>query len=205
MSDKLRRYSKRIEAAKKLLKKLTKERNQYIKDHCEKIVADTYWNTSLKVVDISKKFFGDESYARQISASIKPRVVCSCSNCGSPIIAINRTHREQIGSLCAKCKDVRDKVRTEFNRERNRREREAKIQYLRSLPYSEYLKTSHWQNLRANKLRYANFRCQLCNSGRELNVHHKTYERKGCEWYADLIVLCGDCHETFHENRKLAK
>jgi hypothetical protein len=52
----------------------------------------------------------------------------------------------------------------------------------------------------------AGFRCQVCNAyGVQLNVHHRTYERRGAEWDTDLIVLCHDCHEIFHTNGKLAK
>lgn len=28
-----------------------------------------------------------------------------------------------------------------------------------------------------------------------LEVHHKTYERRGREWLADLVALCWSCHK----------
>jgi hypothetical protein len=69
---------------------------------------------------------------------------------------------------------------------------------LQTMPYQEYLETPEWKTLRDQKLKQAQFRCQLCNSPKELNVHHRTYERRGIEELGDLIVLCRRCHEKFH-------
>lgn len=53
-----------------------------------------------------------------------------------------------------------------------------RIQYLRSLPYKEYLQTDHWKHLRSQKLRDAGGRCQLCSAERvALEVHHNTYRK----------------------------
>jgi hypothetical protein len=70
--------------------------------------------------------------------------------------------------------------------------------------YKEYLKSDHWQTQRKLALRNADYRCQVCNSGnKQLDVHHRTYERLGSEIPADLIVLCNDCHTLFHKNNRL--
>lgn len=70
--------------------------------------------------------------------------------------------------------------------------------------YKEYLKTEHWQSQRKAALHRANYRCQVCNSSnKQLDVHHRTYERLGVELPADLIVLCNDCHGLFHKNGRL--
>jgi 5-methylcytosine-specific restriction endonuclease McrA len=76
---------------------------------------------------------------------------------------------------------------------------------LQAMPYPEYLQTPEWQSKRQKALRFAGFRCQICNSPDSLNVHHRTYERKGHERLGDLIVLCQDCHATFHANGELFK
>lgn len=76
----------------------------------------------------------------------------------------------------------------------------------RSMPYAEYLKTPHWQQVRKTSLEKSGLRCQVCNSSnRKLNVHHRTYERLGEELEADLIVLCEVCHELFHKHGKLTR
>jgi 5-methylcytosine-specific restriction endonuclease McrA len=42
----------------------------------------------------------------------------------------------------------------------------------------------------------------VCNEeaskGKPLDVHHRTYERRGAEKAEDVIVLCRRCHELFH-------
>lgn len=41
----------------------------------------------------------------------------------------------------------------------------------------------------------------LCNSTSWLNIHHRTYDRVGCEDMGDLITLCRSCHERHHLDR----
>lgn len=81
----------------------------------------------------------------------------------------------------------------------------VKRSILHTMPYEDYLKTPEWAKKRNKALRFANYRCQLCNTQNDLTVHHRTYERRGYELMGDLIVLCKDCHDTFTYNRELAK
>ncbi len=77
---------------------------------------------------------------------------------------------------------------------------------LRALPYKEYLRTLHWKRKREEKLRAAGYKCQVCNrGGRTLEVHHRTYDRRGEELDQDLTVLCRSCHTNFHKNRSLGR
>lgn len=71
------------------------------------------------------------------------------------------------------------------------------------MPYREYLGSGHWQNMRRVALERAKSSCQVCNASDGLDVHHRTYQRRGWEKPSDLIVLCRGCHTLFHENRKL--
>jgi hypothetical protein len=66
------------------------------------------------------------------------------------------------------------------------------------MPYKEYLRTDHWKKTRKNALHRANYKCQLCSSKEDLNVHHNTYENRGQEKDEDLIVLCQKCHAKHH-------
>ncbi len=68
----------------------------------------------------------------------------------------------------------------------------------RESPYDEYLRSPIWQRTRELALEYYGRKCCLCNSSERLNVHHRTYERRGHERLADLIVLCRDCHAGYH-------
>jgi hypothetical protein len=64
--------------------------------------------------------------------------------------------------------------------------------------YSAYRVSPDWQAKRLAALETAENRCQLCCSEKDLEVHHRTYERLGHERPADLTVLCEDCHVRFH-------
>lgn len=70
---------------------------------------------------------------------------------------------------------------------------------LRTMPYDEYLQTDHWKDVRTQALRRAGYRCQVCNDGGQLDVHHRTYERRGEEAPGDVTVLCRSCHSVFHD------
>lgn len=70
---------------------------------------------------------------------------------------------------------------------------------LKKMKYSAYLQSNHWKRKRSKSLSRAKYRCQLCNSDQDLNVHHRTYKNLGKEDYSDLTVLCTMCHEKHHD------
>lgn len=72
------------------------------------------------------------------------------------------------------------------------------------MEYHEYLKTEHWQEVKELKLQSVNYKCQVCNSGEELNVHHRSYTNLYNEqnYLEDLTVICKECHELYHERLK---
>jgi hypothetical protein len=70
--------------------------------------------------------------------------------------------------------------------------------YLHYMPYAEYLQTAHWKKISQKTRDRFGCRCAVCNSDQFIQVHHRTYERRGFEWPEDLIVLCGQCHEIYH-------
>jgi hypothetical protein len=75
---------------------------------------------------------------------------------------------------------------------------EFKKATLARMPYSEYLKTDHWKNIREQMLA-GHPACALCDKPSDLQVHHKTYARRGHETPYDLIVLCRNCHAKHHD------
>lgn len=66
--------------------------------------------------------------------------------------------------------------------------------------YDDYLKTEYWHKVSRKVKERAGHRCQVCNSGLDLNAHHRTYEHRGNELnhLDDLICLCLRCHSVFH-------
>ncbi len=75
-----------------------------------------------------------------------------------------------------------------------------RVAELRTMPYKDYLQTPEWAAKRSEMLNRAGHRCQLCNRAGRLEVHHRTYERRGSELEGDLFVLCANCHDHFHRH-----
>ena len=68
------------------------------------------------------------------------------------------------------------------------------------MDYQEYRKTPHWQAVRAWALERSNWHCQIWeNHGNHLEVHHNNYDHLGAERPEDVVVLCAECHELFHD------
>jgi len=67
-----------------------------------------------------------------------------------------------------------------------------------TIDYLEYLQTPEWAAKRQDAIKRARYRCQVCNHGGKLHVHHRTYDRLGNEDPEDLTVLCSICHTLFH-------
>jgi hypothetical protein len=74
--------------------------------------------------------------------------------------------------------------------------------------YGAYLASPQWDERRRYHLTRVFNRCQLCNARNDpnnpLQVHHRTYVRLGAELDIDVIVLCRDCHQHFHDAGRLA-
>jgi hypothetical protein len=200
----------------------------------EQVIAHLYWFESyVLVASISDAFKIDQVQVRRIACQQYPDI--RCLQCNSllidpenkrprrsllctPCTIINRTSEsaQEIETRVTKAKRVR-KAKTQkaerdkamvnhLDKKKTLEERDARIKELRAMPYVEYLQTSEWKNKRLKTLKRSGYHCQLCNkSDVMLNVHHRTYERLGCERIGDLITLCHDCHEKFHKNGKLVK
>ena len=79
--------------------------------------------------------------------------------------------------------------------------------------YKEYLLSSKWKKKRKEAMELFGS-CVLCNSNKELEVHHRTYKNfKNEDIPKDLVVLCSRCHAKYHfwksgkkyQNRKRRK
>lgn len=64
--------------------------------------------------------------------------------------------------------------------------------------YQAYLNSPDWRRVRNRALKNAGWKCERCQSDRDLQVHHKTYVRLGREWDQDVEALCANCHEDEH-------
>lgn len=63
------------------------------------------------------------------------------------------------------------------------------------MDYRKYLKSKEWHSRKQWALKYADYKCQTCNSDEQIDVHHRTYENLGYELPGDLTILCHRCHK----------
>ena len=117
---------------------------------------------------------------------------------------IDETDRARI----KKCYRLKLKPPTEIEAKERRKPvttNTSRLAELQSMPYASYLQSPEWIKRRQKALRFAGFRCQVCNASEGLNVHHRTYKRIGHENMGDLVTLCKKCHEIFHHNGELTE
>lgn len=63
--------------------------------------------------------------------------------------------------------------------------------------YIDYMNSFEWKILR-DRLIIERKHCKLCESNKDLQVHHITYENLKNEKDEDIILLCKNCHEKEH-------
>jgi hypothetical protein len=142
-----------------------------------------------------------------------------CDRCGEAVPVSSRTNLEELRHrqcespryaegyrvICSSCWSAVQRDRSAWYEQYEHQQR-ARFQELMTMPYPEYLQTPEWQERRARHLKSAGFRCQVCNAGNvQLDVHHRIYGQRGCEYFKDLIVLCHTCHAIFHRTGRLAE
>lgn len=73
-------------------------------------------------------------------------------------------------------------------------------QYMSPERKAEYLKSPKWYSLKRTVLARDGYKCRVCSSTTDLQVHHITYiGLGGNEELEDLATLCGTCHSKLHK------
>lgn len=75
---------------------------------------------------------------------------------------------------------------------------------IRKMNYQHFLDSLYWKAISQYKRKKLLNRCQVCNSGAKLHVHHRNYDIHGSELQNldELTVLCEKCHNLFHKSQK---
>ena len=192
------------EELKKLFYKL-KQRPEG-KQSCKAIANQIYWDEERWpraagiVKDTWQEIFNEQFVPCLVESGLY------CEDCKKPIMAKTVSDRQGYKAYLKKksytlsCEDCRESSHIKYAQKSQTIERmmAEKVANLKSLLYSEYLQTDHWQSIRKQALKRARFKCALCSSDGVLHVHHKNYDHLGEEMSSDLIVLCQPCHEKFH-------
>jgi 5-methylcytosine-specific restriction endonuclease McrA len=80
----------------------------------------------------------------------------------------------------------------------------SKKQLTRKELYQEELKDKRWREKSLQIMKRDNFKCALCGSKHNLQVHHIKYIDGKKAWEhptSVLITLCDDCHNKVHSNK----
>lgn len=65
--------------------------------------------------------------------------------------------------------------------------------------YAIHMKSCRWKSFKRRLKRDRGTACERCGkTGVTVQVHHKTYERLGCELPDDVEILCVECHRANH-------
>lgn len=64
--------------------------------------------------------------------------------------------------------------------------------------YENYINSTQWKNFRIKLFKERGFKCELCGSKKNLQVHHITYENLSTEKDDDVLILCQVCHQKAH-------
>jgi hypothetical protein len=71
--------------------------------------------------------------------------------------------------------------------------------------YEKHLKSARWKNTRRDLFRLRGELCEACGyPSPNLQVHHLSYDRLGCELPSDLKIVCKKCHEQEDAAREIS-
>jgi 5-methylcytosine-specific restriction endonuclease McrA len=65
--------------------------------------------------------------------------------------------------------------------------------------YQCYLQTDEWRERRQLVFNRARGICEGCRRAPPTQVHHLTYKHAGNEFLWELVAICRDCHERYHD------
>lgn len=74
--------------------------------------------------------------------------------------------------------------------------------FIKKLNYNIFLQTPYWKLISSLIRRRFEFKCVMCDSNKDLQIHHKNYEYHGFEHTKhglnSLTCVCKDCHSKHH-------
>lgn len=81
----------------------------------------------------------------------------------------------------------------------------TRITYVEYVGDKKHRPHPHWQKVRMARYGADGHKCVLCKKDLDehgFQTHHMSYERLGHERLRDVITLCNECHENFHDTWK---
>ena len=72
----------------------------------------------------------------------------------------------------------------------------------RLMTYSEQMTDKRWLAFRSFVMQVRGYRCEVCGSNINLNIHHLIYKEGYLAWEyntREVMVVCSKCHKQIHE------
>ena len=159
-------------------------------------------HASRQLVWASHSAYGDTYQRRQLREQ--------CLDCGW-LLPEQRAHRLAMATTpdtdevaLKRCIEARERSIIERGEERRRsydaaREAENAAWWDR---YNDYLASEKWACMRRIIFARDKGTCQGCLRREAAQVHHLSYRNVCNEFAFELISICDECHERFHEDKK---
>ena len=107
----------------------------------------------------------------------------------------------KLGSLTLSMLVVRENLQPSINEILDDERLLAQRTFSERRNYNEYIRSEEWKAVRRERLRLDGYKCVLCGTGINLQVHHISYEHlRQPEEIDDLVTLCRSCHSHVHKN-----
>jgi len=94
-----------------------------------------------------------------------------------------------------------EEIRPTYDRERraafDQQRQESRHEFFEW--YDQYLASPEWKERRRKVLLRAQGICEGCRDAAATEVHHLTYDNVGEEFLWQLVAICHECHERYHE------
>lgn len=119
-----------------------------------------------------------------------------CLSCGHSIgSALPHWQVESLGDVPAWDMRVIDQQRQEYEK--------RQVQWVAAFPdrqekYQHYLHSKQWKEKRERVMVRAQYTCEGCRINPATEVHHLTYANIYREFLFELVALCCECHERYH-------
>jgi len=175
--------------------------------HRARALRDLYWDPRERtpVLVLSQLFRLEKNAVAAEAGPWRTRATCNLCSREFELELANRSARRDFTrelssrtknpqhAICLHCTAAR-----EVGLELMRKKAGEPLDAIHMAAYRQYLQTPQWRERRAQALKRAKNRCQLCGRKGLLEAHHRVYTRLGAERPEDITVLCVGCHSSHH-------
>jgi len=120
-------------------------------------------------------------------------------------VKIARTKEEGIAKILEETKEQEQLERDLVTAYKSEHGIDNQYTYKNCKDYNVYLRSKKWAKKKKHIIKTYGGKCEICDSTKELQIHHNTYKNRGMELDDELLILCKDCHNTYHFTNKIGR